>query len=103
MVTRAEEVTTTQLVEETIKKVVDRIRDNILNKEITEAVVQVEEDAIEENLIKVIFNATIAKSMTIIQVNVEEARKIKKSDAKLAEDEVMLMVKIKEEERFKDQ
>lgn len=33
----------------------------------------------EENLIKLIFNATIIKNMAIMQVNVKEERKIKKA------------------------
>lgn len=39
---------------------------------------QVEEEVMEENLIKFIFSATIVKNISIMQVKVEEARKIKK-------------------------
>lgn len=66
------------MVEETIKKVVHQNRDNLLTKEIKEVVVHVEEEATEENQIKVIFSATTFKSMAIMEVNVEEERKIKK-------------------------
>lgn len=77
MVTMEKEVTRIRLVEETIKKIVHQIRDNLLTKAITEVVVQVEEEGMEGNLIKFKFGATIVKSMAITQVNVEKAGKIK--------------------------
>lgn len=70
MVTRSEEVTIIRLVEGSIKRVVHQIRDGLLTKGIKEVVVQVEEEAMEENPIKVIFNAIIVKSMAIMKVNV---------------------------------
>lgn len=78
MVKREEEVTTIRIVEETIKKVVYQIKYILLTKAITDEEVQIEEWEIEEKLIKVIFSATIVKSMAIMQVYIEEARKIKK-------------------------
>lgn len=78
MVAKTEEVTTIRLVEETIKKVVCQIRDNLLTKVIKQMVVQVEEEEMEENLIKFIFITTIVKNIAIIQINIEEAEKIKK-------------------------
>lgn len=39
---------------------------------------RVEEEAMKQNLIKFIFNATIVKSMAIMQVNVDKERKTRK-------------------------
>lgn len=64
--------------EETIKKVVHQIRNNIQTKAITNVMVQIEGKSMQEKLIKVIHIATIVKNMVIMQVNVYEVRKIKK-------------------------
>ena len=51
---------------------------------------QVEEEAMEEKLIKVIFSAIIVKNIAIMQVNV--GKKDQASHSKVAKDKVVLMV-----------
>lgn len=82
VVTKVEEVTKILLVEETNKKEVHQIRDNFQTKTITGVVVQVEEEAMEENLKKVIFSV-----ITVISL----------------EKKMLMMVTMTGEERFKDQ
>lgn len=74
METMVEEDETIQLVEETNKKVVHQIRDNLKTQEITEVVLQLDKEVIKENLKNEIFSVITVRSTDIMQVNIEEAR-----------------------------
>lgn len=58
---------------------------------------QVDEEVMEENLIKVIFNAAIVKKYGHYASQCQGGKKGQESDAKFAEEEVMLMVTTKKE------
>lgn len=75
METKVNEATTIRLVEETNNKIVYQIRDNLQTKAITEVVLQVKEEVMEENMTKVILSDITVRSMDNMQGNIEEERK----------------------------
>ena len=75
--TEVEVATTNRMVEETKSKETCRIKEDH-TKATKEVVLQIEEEVVVENLIRVTFNVTIVRNMDIIRVIVHKNERIKK-------------------------
>lgn len=68
MTTKLKNFITIQMVGVTNKKEIFRIRDNLRTKAFIEVVLHIDEDVVEGNLIRIIFSATIIRSVIIMLV-----------------------------------